>query len=218
MRSGAITVRPSGFFQPEAILARNLFGATPAEIVSCVASRTCCLSRRATFTPSGSSQAFSVTSRYASSIDSGSTSGVTARNSSKTVVDTRLYFDMSGRTTTSCGQLRSAARHRHRRADAERARLVAGRGDDAALADAAADDDRLAAQARVVALLDRRVECVHVEMEDAPQGHGLRSILSRDSPFFRCVRRRIGLGAGGAASADAQLAVRGDDGRSARPT
>ncbi len=108
MRSGAITVRPSGFFQPEAILARNLFGATPAEIVSCVASRTCCFSRRATFTPSGSFQLFSVTSRYASSIDSGSTSGVTARNSSKTVVDTRLYFDMSGRTTTRCGQLRSA--------------------------------------------------------------------------------------------------------------
>ena len=63
MRSGAMTVSPSGFFQPEAILARNLFGATPAEIVSCVASRTCCLSRRATFTPSGSFQAFSVTSR-----------------------------------------------------------------------------------------------------------------------------------------------------------
>ena len=104
-----MTVSPSGFFQPEAILARNLFGATPAEIVSCVASRTCCLSRRATFTPSGSFQAFSVTSRYASSIDSGSTSGVTARNSSKTVFDTRMYFDMSGRTTTSCGQLRSAA-------------------------------------------------------------------------------------------------------------
>ena len=34
MRSGAITVRPSGFFQPDAILARNLFGATPAETVS----------------------------------------------------------------------------------------------------------------------------------------------------------------------------------------
>ena len=83
-------------------------GATPAEIVSCVASRTCCFKRRATFTPSGSCQLFSVTSRYASSIDSGSTSGVTARNSSKTVVDTRLYFDMSGRTTTRCGQLRSA--------------------------------------------------------------------------------------------------------------
>ena len=33
-RSGLITVRPSGFFQPDAIFARNLFGATPADAVS----------------------------------------------------------------------------------------------------------------------------------------------------------------------------------------
>ena len=32
-RSGAMTVSPSGFCQPEAILARNLFGATPADAV-----------------------------------------------------------------------------------------------------------------------------------------------------------------------------------------
>ena len=36
-RSGAITVSPSGFCQPEAIFARNLFGATPADAVSPVA-------------------------------------------------------------------------------------------------------------------------------------------------------------------------------------
>jgi hypothetical protein len=36
-RSGAITVSPSGFFQPDAIFARNLFGATPADAVSDVA-------------------------------------------------------------------------------------------------------------------------------------------------------------------------------------
>ena len=32
-RSGAMTVSPSGFFQPDAIFARNLFGATPADAV-----------------------------------------------------------------------------------------------------------------------------------------------------------------------------------------
>ena len=37
-RSGLITVRPSGFFQPDAIFARNLFGATPADAVSRVSS------------------------------------------------------------------------------------------------------------------------------------------------------------------------------------
>ena len=38
-RSGLITVRPSGFFQPDAIFARNLFGATPADAVSPVSAR-----------------------------------------------------------------------------------------------------------------------------------------------------------------------------------
>ena len=36
-RSGAMTVRPSGFFHPDAIFARNLFGATPADAVRPVA-------------------------------------------------------------------------------------------------------------------------------------------------------------------------------------
>ena len=62
-RSGLITVSPSGFFQPDAIFARNLFGATPAEAVSPVSARMRSFSRRATDVPSGSFQAFSVTSR-----------------------------------------------------------------------------------------------------------------------------------------------------------
>ena len=62
-RSGAMTVRPSGFCQPEAIFARNLFGATPAEAVSSSSSLICCLMRSATFMASGSPHRFSVTSR-----------------------------------------------------------------------------------------------------------------------------------------------------------
>ena len=38
-RPGDTTVRPSGFCQPEAILARNLFGATPADAVSASSDR-----------------------------------------------------------------------------------------------------------------------------------------------------------------------------------
>jgi len=60
-----MTVSPSGFFQPEAIFARNLFGATPADAVRPVSARIRCFSRFATLVASGSSQAFSVTSRYA---------------------------------------------------------------------------------------------------------------------------------------------------------
>ena len=68
---------------------------------------------------------------------------------------------------TRCGHRPHRARHRHRRAHAERPRLVAGGGDDAARCGRAADGDRLAAQLRVVALLDGRVERVHVDVEDA---------------------------------------------------
>ena len=38
---GRITNCPSGLFQSDAILARNLFGAMPADAVSCVSSRIC---------------------------------------------------------------------------------------------------------------------------------------------------------------------------------
>jgi hypothetical protein len=58
-----MTVRPSGFFHPEAIFARNLFGATPADAVRPVAVRISSFSRRATVVPSVSPHAFSVTSR-----------------------------------------------------------------------------------------------------------------------------------------------------------
>ncbi len=48
------------------------------------------------------------------------------------------------------------------------ARFVARGGHDPALVRIAADRDRPAAQRRVVALFDRRVERVHVDVDDAP--------------------------------------------------
>src|SRR5436309_13841243 len=108
MRSGLITVRPSGFFQPDAIFARNLFGATPADAVNPVSARIRSLSRRATGVASGSPHAFSVTSRYASSSDSGSTSGVTSRKILHTAVDAALYREKSGGTLMSDGHRRTA--------------------------------------------------------------------------------------------------------------
>ena len=91
-RSGLMTVRPSGFFQPEATFARNLFGATPADAVSRVSSRIRAFTRFATFVASVSPHAFSVTSRYASSSDSPSTSGVTSRKIEKTAWLAARYF------------------------------------------------------------------------------------------------------------------------------
>src|SRR5688500_3447093 len=55
--------------------------------------------------------------------------------------------------------------HRHRGVDAELARFVRARRDDAA-ARRATDENRLAAQLRIIALLDGRVERVEVDVED----------------------------------------------------
>ena len=49
-----------------------------------------------------------MTSRYASSRDSGSTSGVTSRKIEKTAFDAARYFEKSGRTMTSDGHSRTA--------------------------------------------------------------------------------------------------------------
>src|SRR5256885_15406016 len=71
-----MTKQPSGFFQSDAILARNLFGATPADAVRFVSVR---ISRRIVSAVSvavGMPVSSCVTSKYASSSDSGSTSGV----------------------------------------------------------------------------------------------------------------------------------------------
>ena len=89
-----------------------------------------------------------MTSRYASSSDSGSTSGVTARKIAKTCCETARYFWKSGRTIDQLRAEANRARHRDRRAHAERARLVAGGRDDAARCRAAADRDRLARAGR----------------------------------------------------------------------
>ena len=70
--SGWITKSPSGLRQSEAIFDKNLFGATPAEAVKSNSSRICSRMVFATRVAVGKPVLFSVTSRYASSRDSGS--------------------------------------------------------------------------------------------------------------------------------------------------
>ena len=72
MSSGWMTKSPSGLRQSEASFAKNLFGATPAEAVRFNSSRICCRIVRATRVAVAKPVLFSVTSRYASSRDSGS--------------------------------------------------------------------------------------------------------------------------------------------------
>ena len=171
MRSGAITVRPSGFCQPDAILARNLFGATPADAVRPVV----VLDRLLDAPGDGHAERFAPGVRRDVEIRLVERQRLDQRRDARDrwrtpARETARYFWKSGRTMMSDGHSRTARDIGNRRAHAKRARLVAGRRDHAALGRIAADDDRLAAQRRVVALLDGRIERVHVDVQDAAHG------------------------------------------------
>ena len=170
-RWGAITVRPSGFCHADAIFARNLFGATPADAVRPVRSLIAALIRTRDLAPE----------RQLPRV----LGHVEIRLVERQRLDPRRHRaeDLEHRLRRGAvllevgpddRQVRAQAdraRHRHRRAHAEGASLVAGRRHHAPASRAAADRHGLAAQRRVVALLDRRVEGVHVDVQDAA-GHG----------------------------------------------
>jgi hypothetical protein len=61
--AGRMTNRPFGFFQSDAIFARNLFGPTPAEAVRFSSARICWRMARATDVALGSPVLFSDTSK-----------------------------------------------------------------------------------------------------------------------------------------------------------
>ncbi len=97
-------------------------------------------------------------------MESGSTSGVSARIISRTSPADGDIFLHVGPDHHRVGAGFQRLEHRHGRAHAERAGDVAGGGDDAALA--AADDDRLVGEGGIVAFLDGGVEGVAVDMGD----------------------------------------------------
>ena len=92
---------------------------------------------------------------------------------------------------TSDGQSRTAVAIGIAEKHAERARLVARGGDDAAPVGASADRDRLPAQRRIVALLDRRVEGVHVDVHDSTHH---RSMYNYTFPMPQFIYTMKGLG------------------------
>ena len=104
-----ITEKPRGFSRSEAILARNLLKERPIETVMpiSVSMRLC---RRASAKAGGPwcRRSVPAMSMNASSIDNGSTSGVSDCISVRTSRPTRLYFSKSGRITTASGQASSA--------------------------------------------------------------------------------------------------------------
>ncbi len=91
--SDCTTVNPSGLSISEAIFATNLHGATPAETVKPVSFKTTCLIFFAISTGVPKRCAEPVTSKNASSMDKGSTSGVNRRNILKILFETSWYLD-----------------------------------------------------------------------------------------------------------------------------
>jgi hypothetical protein len=84
----------------------------------------------------------------------------------RTDVPRNVLVDLKARLDEDqVGTLPLGGDRRHRRSDAKLARLITRGGDDPALA-RSADGDRLSAQLGIIALLDRCIEGVHVDMND----------------------------------------------------
>ena len=120
-------------------------------------------------------------SRNASSIDSGSTSGVSVCMAWRTSRPTPDIFRHVRPNHDRGGAERQRLEHRHRRAHAIGPRDVAGGRDHAALA--AADDDRLVGKLRVVALLHRGVERVAIDMRQRQRRQRVVANEARGAAF-----------------------------------
>ncbi len=160
-----MTASPSGLFISEASFASSLLCETPTDAVSPVRTWMRFLISRAIVSALPNRPLLPVTSRNASSSERPSTRSVNSLKISNTCCR-NLAIALHARADHD--RVRAALQrlaHRHRGMHAEAAHLVARGGDDAAAA-GAADDDRLAGKLRVVELLDRRVERVHVDVQD----------------------------------------------------
>ena len=107
--SGRITRKPSGLSMSLASLAMNLELATPTDATSPVSRRMSRLIARPISAGSPPEYSQPVTSRKASSSESGSTSGVYERKIDMILRLSAVYFSKFGLTTTSSGHSRSAS-------------------------------------------------------------------------------------------------------------
>ena len=129
-----------------------------------------------------------VTSRKASSIETGSTRSVKRAKSSSSLL---LHRYVGGHVDGQEDGLRAEAlrlRHRHRRAHPAGTGLVGGRAHHAAALGPAADDDRAAAQFGSAGLLHRGEEGVHV---DEQEGAGHRRPSCSATPALSSPKRRL---------------------------
>ncbi len=159
------TAKPRGLSRSDAILARNLLQDSPIETVMPIVRSTSAAKRASDFAGlAPCSRSVPARSRKASSIDSGSTSGVSRSIACRTSrPDARIFCHVGPNDDGGRAQPQRFE-HRHGGAHAERARDVAGGGDHAA--PPAADDHRTVAERWIIALLDGGVERIAVDMGD----------------------------------------------------
>ena len=107
---GGTTTSPSGLRRSDAIFATSFVLATPTDAVSCVSSWIASLIRRAAAAPGPHSASVPVRSRNASSMETGSTSGVNRRRIAMTRPLSAWYLRPSTGTKMPCGQSAAAVR------------------------------------------------------------------------------------------------------------
>ena len=164
--------KPRGFSRSEAILARNLLRERPTETLIPTSSSTSFAKRaRARAGLARCSRCVPERSRKASSMDTGSTRGVSACMRARTARPATRVLLHVRRDNHGVRAGLQGLEHRHRRAHAVGAGDVAGGRDDAALA--AADDHRLVGERRVVPLFHRGEEGIAIDMGDG-EGVSLR--------------------------------------------
>ena len=105
---GGTTTSPSGFRRSEATFATNLLAATPTDAVRARLEAMRALIVAATVGPSPESRSVPVTSRKASSMDTGSSSGVNSARMAMTCRETAAYLSMSTGTNAPSGHRRAA--------------------------------------------------------------------------------------------------------------
>ena len=166
---GLTTNRPSGLRKSDAILARNLLGATPADAVSCVSSRIAARIACAT-SVAEAERGFRMRDVEIGLVQRQRFDQVgMAREDLAHLARHRLVAREIGRHEDRVRAQPLGAQRRHRGAHAELARLVARRADHRTRA-SPGHDHRPAAQGRIVALLHRSVERIHVDVHDLAEG------------------------------------------------
>ena len=206
--SGSTTTNPSGFATCDATFARCLVRATPIDIGKPSSARTRARTVLAISAGEPKRCVHPATSAKASSMEMRSMEGVTLLVSvSDGGVAEPLVFVVMPADKHEVGTELPRAPSRHAASHAEGPRFVGGRENDAA-----ADRNRLAAQARVKQLSDRRIKGVEVRVENGGCGNPSRCFFafthhsadaSRDSSSAGPTLRRSATGAPAATNASA---------------